>query len=68
MAEAENIKVAVRVRNLNERELGYKNNQKRWTVDDKRLTHPPSVVGGEPVEYNFGCIPPNRSIKTGHRK
>ena len=54
---SENIKVAVRVRQLNERELGYKNNQQRWTVDATRLTHPPQAAGGEPVEYNFGDFP-----------
>jgi len=55
---AENIKVAVRVRKLNDRENGYKNNSAKWATDAGQLSHPPLSEGSEEISYNFG---PNKS-------
>ena len=51
----ERIKVAVRVRSLNDREKGYKNSSAKWRVEPQSLSHPSAVAGGEDVKYNFGA-------------
>ena len=51
---AENIKVAVRVRKLNQRECAYKNSDANWTVTPGALHHPPLCDGGDQINYSFG--------------
>ena len=53
-ATAEKIKVAVRVRQLNQRECGYKNSEAKWTVGPTMLSHPPLTSGGDQIQYRFG--------------